>query len=589
MATISGNVPTLVGSGQGNDVFNLSTANTTVQGVGAGEGVSFQNATSAEDVNLQTQVATGWSTVQLSDIEGVFASPFGGTITAAADTLYIALGTGSSTVHAGSGSETIFVGQYPGQTAGAANIDGGSGLSVVDYANLTGPVTVDLAQGVASHNGVQDQMTNVNNVVGNGGGDVLMGNNADNYILGGTGNDHIDGRGGNDTLTGGGGSDTFVMDSNVGHDAITDFNVASDIIDISAFASQFTNFAAVMAASTQVNGETTIHLSGSGSVTLDNVSKGSLTAADFGFTPAPLTTVTGSSANNFTATFGGVSQQYAVGAGGATVMGGPENANDSLVNMHRIQFVDGYEAYSTSDTAAEVYRLYEATLNRAPDQGGLTGWTNALNSGTSLQSVANGFVSSAEFQTDYGALDNAHFINLLYENVLHRESDPTGQTYWLGQMSGGMTQAQVVLGFTQSPEDINDLAAPVQQGLWVGNPNAAEVARLYDTTLGRLPDAAGLAYWTNQLQTGTSLQTVVNGFVGSSEFQTDYGPLDNTHFVSLLYNNVLHRAPDPAGQSYWLGQMSGGMSRAQVVLGFSDSAEHVADLAPHIDGGIWLA
>jgi hypothetical protein len=30
------------------------------------------------------------------------------------------------------------------------------------------------------------------------------------------------------------------------------------------------------------------------------------------------------------------------------------------------------------------------------------------------------------------------------------------------------------------------------------------------------------------------------------------------------------------------------VSRAQVVLGFSDSAEHIADTASHIDYGIWV-
>jgi hypothetical protein len=31
------------------------------------------------------------------------------------------------------------------------------------------------------------------------------------------------------------------------------------------------------------------------------------------------------------------------------------------------------------------------------------------------------------------------------------------------------------------------------------------------------------------------------------------------------------------------------LSRAQVVLGFSESAEHIAGTAPHVDAGIWLA
>jgi hypothetical protein len=107
---------------------------------------------------------------------------------------------------------------------------------------------------------------------------------------------------------------------------------------------------------------------------------------------------------------------------------------------------------------------------------------------------------------------------------------------------------------------------------------------------GRLPDASGLANWTNMIQGGMSLQSAANGFVGSQEFQAVYGNLDNTHFVTLLYNNVLHRAPDQGGLDNWVGLLTSGQdSRAQVVLGFSDSPEHITNLAPHIDSGVWLA
>jgi beta-glucanase (GH16 family) len=303
----------------------------------------------------------------------------------------------------------------------------------------------------------------------------------------------------------------------------------------------------------------------------------------------PPTTLTGNAADNFTATFEGVMRQYTVGAGGATVTGGPESANDSLVDIHRIQFVDGYMAYSPTDTAGQVYRLYETSLGRAPDLEGMASWTNALNGGANLQTAANGFVGSAEFQADYGAMSNTAFVTQLYQNALHRSPDAAGLNAWVAELNSGVSRAQVVVGFSESQEAINDSAAAVGQGLWVGNVDAAEVARLYDTTLGRLPDLSGLANWTSMLETGASLQTVANGFTGSAEFQADYGSLDNTGFVTRLYQNALHRAPDSTGLNVWVAELNSGVSRAQVVLGFSDSLEHIADTAPHIDYGIWLA
>src|SRR6185437_2654201 len=175
-----------------------------------------------------------------------------------------------------------------------------------------------------------------------------------------------------------------------------------------------------------------------------------------------------------------------------------------------------------------------------------TNWVDALNAGASLQSVVDGFVNSPEFQADYGAnLSNSQFVALLYHNVLHRLPDQAGLDNWVGMLASGQeTRAQVVTGFSESQEDINDLAGPVQHGLWIADAAAGEVARLYDTMFSRLPDASGLANWTHSLETGASLQSVADGFVGSQEFQTVYGALDNKDFVTLLYNNVLHRPPD---------------------------------------------
>jgi hypothetical protein len=301
-------------------------------------------------------------------------------------------------------------------------------------------------------------------------------------------------------------------------------------------------------------------------------------------------TVTGTSTNNFTATFEGVLRQYTVGAGGASVTGGPESADDTLANVQRIKFLDGYMDYSTTDPAAQVYRLYEGVLDRAPDPEGLAGWVDAIGSGTSLQTVANDFVASSEFQNIYGTLSNTAFVTQLYENVLHRAPDTGGLNGWLAALNSGETRAQVALGFTESQEDINDSAAVVGQGLWVVNLDAAEVARLYDTALGRRPDLGGLTGWVNAMASGTSLLTVAGDFVASAEFQNIYGSnLTNSQFVTQLYENALHRAPDSAGLTSWVSALNTGETRAQVVVGFSESAEHVADTAPYIDNGIWLA
>jgi hypothetical protein len=128
----------------------------------------------------------------------------------------------------------------------------------------------------------------------------------------------------------------------------------------------------------------------------------------------------------------------------------------------------------------------------------------------------------------------------------------------------------VLLGFAESQEYEADTISTA------GDPNNAEVYRIYEATLGRAPDASGQAYWVSVLQNGGTPTQIAAGFVSSSEFQQDYGNLTQAGFITALYQNVLHRAPDSAGLAYWTGILQGGASEASVVIGFADSVENRA-------------
>lgn len=116
--------------------------------------------------------------------------------------------------------------------------------------------------------------------VGNELANSLRGNAAGNYLLGGAGNDIINGRGGNDVLFGEGGNDTFVFDLASGGDVIGDFQTAGDRIDLSAYA-QFTSFAQLQTAFSQVGNDGAIDLGGGNLIVLHGVTMAGLTAAHF--------------------------------------------------------------------------------------------------------------------------------------------------------------------------------------------------------------------------------------------------------------------------------------------------------------------
>lgn len=240
-------------------------------------------------------------------------------------------------------------------------------------------------------------------------------------------------------------------------------------------------------------------------------------------------------------------------------------------------YAGGFSAGLAQEASAQVYRLYQAALDRTPDTAGHAGWTQILFEQTrSLSDVAGGFVASAEFQATYGALDTGGFVDLLYQNVLGRAADATGRAGWIAQIDEeGLSRAQAVTGFSESREFIAstaDAAASFTQER-TASEWSDDVYRLYTATLDRDPDLAGFEGWTRALAEGASFTDVVAGFVGSNEFSATYGDLDDAAFVDLLYHNVLDRAPDDAGRQGWLDEMAGGLSRAQTVEAFVQSAE----------------
>lgn len=267
---------------------------------------------------------------------------------------------------------------------------------------------------------------------------------------------------------------------------------------------------------------------------------------------------------------GGGNDTLIGGAGGDLLLG--QEGDDLL-------FLDEIQVRHFAASSDRVYRLYLATLDRVPDVAGHMGWTTQIGLGdTTPLGAAAGFVASAEFQTVYGALGDAGFVSLMYQNVLGRTAAQAEIDAWLALMQNGQSRAQVALGFSDSQEFIRATQVEAQAWTQARSPAAwsDELFRLYGATLDRLPDMTGLTGWAERLAAGSAtLASVASGFVGSIEFQNVYGALDNAGFVSLMYRNVLDRVAAQAEIDAWLARMAGGESRAQVVLGFSESAEFI--------------
>ncbi|MBU1345374.1 MAG: DUF4214 domain-containing protein [Alphaproteobacteria bacterium] len=282
------------------------------------------------------------------------------------------------------------------------------------------------------------------------------------------------------------------------------------------------------------------------------------------------------------ALYSGVRRQYVANA--TTVSGNGEGI-DTLISIENAVFVDGTLTFDATSQSAQVMRLYSATLNRTPDQAGLEANVAAYST-YGLLGLANLFVASAEFQTRFGALNNQQFVEQMYVFALGRAGDQAGITAWVNYLNGGATRGNVVVGFSESAENVGRTAATLNAGLWVPDAQAQVIARLYDATFDRLPDVAGLTGWIGFLKGGMALTDIAAAFAGSAEFQTRYGALSNQEFVEQLYRFCLNREGDPAGIAGWTDFLNNGMTRADVLLRFSESPEHAALTAASWLGGI---
>ncbi|MFZ6741602.1 DUF4214 domain-containing protein [Undibacterium sp. JH2W] len=128
---------------------------------------------------------------------------------------------------------------------------------------------------------------------------------------------------------------------------------------------------------------------------------------------------------------------------------------------------------------------------------------------------------------------NAGAIQKLYIAYFNRPADTTGLAYWQGQLDANkISLAGIAQSFSVQRE---------YQDVYFGKNTLDVVTALYKNLLGRNPDAAGLAYWTEQIENkvvniGTAALAIVNGVTsGSADEQMIAAKLRfATAFTSVL-------------------------------------------------------
>jgi hypothetical protein len=201
-------------------------------------------------------------------------------------------------------------------------------------------------------------------------------------------------------------------------------------------------------------------------------------------------------------------------------------------------------------SSAYVNSLYLNLLHRSGSPQDVAFWVNVLNTTGSPALVADGFVSSFEFQSN--------IVRFNYQALLHRVASAPEVTFWVSELQLGLSEDQMEAAFLASDEFF------VQNGSngisWLAAANNAVLGQgLSMNVLLSMGPAMASPFARSQF----ALALVTSSAAHSRVVSTDYQIL-------------LLRLPDPAGLANWTNLLDAGVNPSQVLVGIVSSPEYIA-------------
>ncbi|WP_195763681.1 DUF4214 domain-containing protein [Duganella guangzhouensis] len=306
------------------------------------------------------------------------------------------------------------------------------------------------------------------------------------------------------------------------------------------------------------------------------------------------------------------------------------NANAAVASSHvaiGAAYISDQAAPLLQQRTTRVVELYLALLNRAPTLAETLYWTDKMAAANPQElgpAIVQALMASPEGATLYPAtMSNDAFIIQLYRYGLDRDlsQDVAGLRYWSDKLSGANPLSRADLAAAWVKDTVNsgnsdamrlqNRAAATMRTLAneakAGSPNlqpaiqlieqnlrAAAVAadaatalaansagrkvttlaRLYIGLLNRLPDAAGLAFWFQQLQQGATLAKVAHDLIYSGEAITLYPAGQSDHdFLVQVYATAMGRVPSEAEIAPYVARAANSSRADAVVALLNDIAD----------------
>lgn len=182
---------------------------------------------------------------------------------------------------------------------------------------------------------------------------------------------------------------------------------------------------------------------------------------------------------------------------------------------------------------------------------------------------------------------NAEQIAQLYVGYLNRAPEPEGLNYWIGRLTdpvNPLTISQIANNFATQPET-TALYPYLRYPNLLDGDTEGFITEIYQNLFNRVPEAEGLAYWTNQLESGaveigdfilTVIQSARN-FSGGQDLTT----LNNKSTVALNYATQVAQA----NAEWTLDSARASIKEVDSTAASVAAAE--ANIASFVENGAW--
>jgi acid phosphatase len=157
------------------------------------------------------------------------------------------------------------------------------------------------------------------------------------------------------------------------------------------------------------------------------------------------------------------------------------------------------------------------------------------------------------------------YVTQVYQDLLGRSPDAGGLSYWSALIDAGQPRYPIALSLTSSTE-------------YVGDAVQAQYSRYLRRPVDGTTSSGGEGFWVGYIAHGATYEQLAESLIASDEYFNVRAAHDNTLYVTTLYQDILGRAPDPAGLAYWVGILGAGGPRAPASASILTSAEGYQDL-----------